>query len=89
MRQGTFTEEELESARLSVINQLKSVGDLQQTLASWYLGQAAQEQIVPPETAAEAVAGVDKARVCAAAKTVAFDCVYMLASESGEEEDHG
>ena len=89
VRQGRFTPEELESARLSVVNQLRTVGDLQQTLAAWYLGQAAQETLTTPEEAAAAVEQVDKARVCAAAETVAFQCVYMLASNGSEEGNHG
>lgn len=41
VRQGNFTDEDLEAARRSLTNQIDSVGDLQSTLDNWYMGQAA------------------------------------------------
>ena len=86
VRQGNFTDEDLEAARRSLTNQIDSVGDLQSTLDNWYMGQAALPGLTAPEEAAAAVAAVTRERVCAAAAGVRLDAVYLLKAEDGEEE---
>ena len=84
IRAGRFEKEDLESARRSVINQLNTVGDLQTTLASWYLGQSILPRFTSPSEAAGAVESVTADRVMAAAARVTPDAVYLLA---GKEEN--
>ena len=85
IRAGNFTAEDLESARLSVINQFRTVGDLQSTLAGWYLGQCAGETLRTPEQAAQAIEAVTREQVMHAAAQVALEAVYRLAPEKGGE----
>lgn len=83
---GDFTQEDLESARRSVVNQFLTVEDLPSTQASWYLGQAALDKLTTPAEAAEAVEKVTKEEVCAAAQTIRLGSVYMLAALQGKED---
>ena len=85
IRAGNFTAEDLESARLSVINQFRTVGDLQSTLAGWYLGQCTGEALRTPEQAAQAIEAVTREQVMHAAAQVALEAVYRLAPEKGGE----
>ena len=85
IRAGNFTAEDLESARLSVINQFRTVGDLQSTLAGWYLGQCAGETLRTPEQAAQAIEAVTREQVMHASVQVALEAVYRLAPEKGGE----
>lgn len=86
LRQGAFSDEDLEAARRALVNQLLSAGDLQSSLASWYMGQSLQENAAAPEQAAEAVEAVTRERVTQAAQAMAEDSVYLLASEQTPEE---
>lgn len=81
VRCGDFTEEELEAARRSVVSQMATLGDLQSTLAGWYLGQANRETPLSPDGAAAQVAAVTLEQVQAAARSLRPDTVYLLAGE--------
>jgi predicted Zn-dependent peptidase len=87
VRQGDFTDEDLESARRSVINQFRSVGDSQANLAAWYIGQSVLEKLITPEQAAADVIAVTRQQVMDAAKTVVPDSVYLLAAGEENEDD--
>ncbi len=84
VRAGGFTDEDLESARLSVVNQFRTVGDLQSTAGSWYLGQSFQEIPSTPEEAAKAVEAVTKEQVAAAAQGVSLGAAYLLAGKEAQ-----
>ena len=79
VRAGAFTEDELESARRSVINQFLTIGDLQSSLANWYLGQSLDGEPTTPEKAAEDIKEVGVERVCQAARNIKPGAVYLLA----------
>ena len=87
VQQGDFTDEDLEAARRSLINQLESVGDLQSTLSNWYLGQAGLEKIITPQAAAEAAAQVTRERVQKAAAGIRLDAIYMLAAQEAQKKE--
>lgn len=90
LRRGEFSDEDLESARRSVINQFLEVDDLQSTRSSWYLGQYrggednAPSAWTTPEEAAARLARVSREEVCAAAQQAAYVCVYELRAEEKE-----
>lgn len=89
VRQGAFTDEDLESARLSACSSFASVEDSQPSQAGWYLGQSLLPQVTTPAQAAEAIAAVTRERVMEAARRVTLGSVYLLAgNQSGEEADH-
>lgn len=81
VRQENFSDEDLESARRAVVNQFHTYGDLQSTLADWYLGQSLDKTLTTPEQAAEDVGRVTRSQVAAAARSVAPGVVYLLAGE--------
>ncbi len=87
LQNGEFTDEDLESARRSVLNQFGTVGDLQSTRAAWYLGQSTLPEMQTPEQASAAIAAVSKERIVEAARTIQPAAVYLLAGE--EEKNNG
>ncbi|MDD3832281.1 MAG: insulinase family protein [Oscillospiraceae bacterium] len=82
---GEFSQEEIESARRSLINQFRTYGDLQSSLANWYVGQSLDEKTDTPEQAARELESVTRDDIINAARQVKYGAVYMLA---GEEVDH-
>ena len=86
LRQGAFTDEDLEAARRSVLNQFQEVDDLQSSRMGWYLRQSVSTRFTSPEESAPALAAVTRDEVCAAARQVHPICVYLLQSEKGGED---
>lgn len=89
--EGDFTDEELESARLSYVNSLRSVPDTLASLEGWYLNQILYGTRYAPEEEVAAMAKVSREDVIAAAKRVTLDTVYFLASPApaGDAEKEG
>lgn len=93
LRQGDFTDEDLESARRSIVNQFLSVDDLQGNRSSWYLGQCHRggetcpAVFTTPEEAVGQLAQVTREDVRAAAEKVTLLCVYQLKAEEKEAEE--
>lgn len=86
LRAGDFTDGELEAARLAVINQFRSVDDLQSTQAAWVLGQCLYDVYETPEEAAAAIGRVTRGEVAAAAASVQLDAVYRLSPDAADRE---
>lgn len=86
VRRGDFTDEDLQSAKRSLISQFETVPDLQSTLAGYYLAQGLLPRLTPPDAAAKEVEAVSRERVMAAAQAAAPDCVYLLAEKGGRDE---
>ena len=91
IRQGNFTQEDLESARLSACSSFAAVEDSQPSQAGWYLGQSLLPQVITPAQAAQEIAAVTRERVMAAAQRVTLGSVYLLAGTNKEKEavNHG
>ena len=83
VRRGDFTDEELEFARLSLQNSYRSVGDSAYGLDSFYLTQALLGIEETPEDQGAQIAAVTREEVCAAARRLTLDTVYLLTG-SGE-----
>lgn len=84
VRRGDFSDEDLASAKRSLISALESVEDLQESRCSYYLMQSGTDRLTTPEDLAQAVAAVTRERVMAAAQRTALDGVYLLAEQGGE-----
>ena len=84
VREGRFTEEELETAKAGVISDLRSTPDSQSALESFYLAQAVTGADYSPNDLAELVAEVSAERVTAVAEC---DQIYLLRQESDPEAD--
>ena len=78
VREGDFTEDDLETAKAGVISDLRSVPDSQGALESFYLSQAVAGADYSPVELAELVAEVTSERVKAIARSVECDQIYLL-----------
>ncbi len=77
-RKGQISQEELESARRYVVNQLRTTQDAQGRLEDYWLGQAAAGLDGSPEDLADAVEKITGEQVQKAATGWKLDSVYFL-----------
>lgn len=84
LREGEFSEEELEAGKLFMANSFRSVSDAPGGLEGWYLSQLFDRKMLSPEEAAEEILGISAEAVQAAANRVSLDLVYTLTGK-GEE----
>lgn len=87
MQKGDFDEKEINEARLSLINSLRSVNDSAASLVSWYTSQIFLGTELSPEDEIELLEKVTKEDIVNAAKSFKLDTVYVLkGKESAENE---
>ncbi len=84
IRQGDFTDTELEHAKLGVVNALRSAGDSARAVEGWYLGQLLYGTTDSPDAAAERIAAVSRQQIIDAACLMQLDTVYLLTAEGKE-----
>ena len=84
MKQGNFTEEELQSAKLSVCNSYRTIGDYLGSTESWYISQIFMPDTQTPEQAAEEISKVTREEIIAAAQKVTLDTIYRLVGTEEE-----
>ena len=82
-RRGDFTDQELESARRSVVSGLRSIPDSQVRLEDYWLGQAVSGCGEDPAHLARRVEGVTREAVVTALGGVALDTIYFLKGKEG------
>ena len=75
---GRFSDDELEWARRSAVNSLRTTLDSQSRLKDYWLDQAAAGLEEGPEALAERIAAVTREQVVAAADQLELDTVYFL-----------
>lgn len=78
IRQGNFTDEELETARRSLIQQFVSMSDTPDELEVFYTGQTIYGNYLTPEETANQLLAVTREDVCRAARMTHFDSSYLL-----------
>lgn len=76
---------ELEGARSTLCNAYATIGDSQNKLENFWLGQTATGRDDTPEALAEGVRTVSPERIYEAMKTVSLDTVYFLKGEGAEQ----
>ena len=79
IRQGAFTDEELESARRALIQRHTSAKDNPDSLESFYIGQTLYDTYATPDEKRSRVLAVTREDVCRAARLTHFDTTYLLA----------
>lgn len=84
IRQGAFTDEDLEAARRSIVQSFEAVNDSQSARCAWYVSQAALEHPTAPEKTRELIQTVTREEVINAARHVQYECAYLLAQKGGE-----
>ena len=82
IRKGNFTDEDLNYAKLSMVNAFRSAGDSAPSIEGWYLSQVLYGTERSPEMEGEVIAAIDKDAVIAAANRMQLDTVYLLTDES-------
>ena len=88
MKNGVITEEEIESAKLSLANACITSTDLSSGTQSWYLTQILKGTCYTPEEQAQRYSAITKDEIVRAAKKLTLDTVYVLtgSGEDGEGE---
>ena len=79
LRQGAFTDDELEAARRSLIQRHASANDNPEALESFYIGQTLYDTYATPDEKRSRVLAVTREDVCRAARLAHFDTTYLLA----------
>ena len=82
IRKGNFTDEDLNYAKLSMVNAFRSAGDSAPSIEGWYLSQVLYGTERSPEMEAEAIDAIDRNAVIAAANQMQLDTVYLLTDDS-------
>lgn len=78
IKNGNFTNEDINFAEMAIKNDLKSVADSAGNVSNWYFDCIRKNDIVTPEEKLERYLGVSKERIIAAAKSMVLDSVYVL-----------
>ncbi len=86
VQDGDFTSEELENAKICLINRYREIGDEAGSIKAWFLGRLLAGRCDSPEQCADAVRKVTAEQVIAASRGITLDTVYFLHGEGEEEE---
>ena len=87
LKEGRFTEEELDTARAGAASDLHSVPDSQSALESFFVSQALVGADYGPMELAELVTEVTADRVAAIAASTVCDQIYILKASAALQED--
>lgn len=79
IRQGNFSDDELEAARRSLIQKYVSATDSPEALENYYIGQTLYDDYVTPDEKRSRILAITKEDVCRAARLTHFDSTYLLA----------
>lgn len=89
MKQGNITEEELNNAKLSLVNSYRSVNDSNASIESFYLGQILCGTENTPEEEARQLCVVTREDVIWAANKLQYEICYLLTGKENQEERDG
>lgn len=78
IKNGNFTNEDINFAEMAIKNDFKSVADSAGNVSNWYFDCIRKNDIVTPEEKLGRYIGVSKERIIAAAKSMVLDSVYVL-----------
>ena len=78
IKNGNFTNEDINFAEMAIKNDFKSVADSAGNVSNWYFDCIRKNDIVTPEEKLGRYLGVSKERIIAAAKSLVLDSVYVL-----------
>jgi len=83
VKNGDFSEEDLETARAGAASDLRSIPDSQSALEGFYLSQALAGTDYGPRELAELITEVTADRVAAIASSTVCDQIYLLKAPAG------
>ena len=87
MRNGNFTDETIEQAKLSLCDTLCSVEDGADEIDSWFKAYCASGEFFPPDEISKLIKKVSREEIVVAASMVTKDTVFILESNGEENKD--
>jgi predicted Zn-dependent peptidase len=84
LKNGNFTDDELENSKKFVCNSLKSVGDTQSSYVSWYFSDVLFDTERTIESELEHYYAITREDVIESAKALKLDTIYLLKPKSVE-----
>lgn len=87
IKNGNFTNEDINFAEMAIKNDFKSVADSAGNVSNWYFDCIRKNDIVTPEEKLGRYLGVSKERIIAAAKSMVLDSVYVLTGNENLEKE--
>jgi len=84
IRNGNITDEELQSAMMSLDNALTQIGDTPSSYSGWYFERLCDGKMVTPMEQLELYKNVTKERIIEAAGTLTLDSVYLMLSKEAD-----
>lgn len=81
MKNGNFSQEDIDNSILSIANSLKGIGDTLSSYINWYYGCFVNNEILTPQQALEKYKAVTKQQIIDAAKSLQLDTVYVMKGE--------
>jgi predicted Zn-dependent peptidase len=78
LQNGDFTDDEMESARKSLINSLRTISDSAEAIAAWYFSKLFRGSPETPEQRIQALKNVSRKEIIEAANALKPDTVYLL-----------
>ena len=87
IKNGNFTNEDINFAEMAIKNDFKSVADSAGNVRNWYFDCIRKNDIVTPEEKLGRYLGVSKERIIAAAKSMVLDSVYVLTGNENREKE--
>lgn len=87
IKNGNFTNEDINFAEMAIKNDFKSVADSAGNVSNWYFDCIRKNDIVTPEEKLGRYLGVSKERIIAAAKSMVLDSVCVLTGNENREKE--
>lgn len=85
MRNGNFSQEDLQNAKTAIIATIDFIPDEQDTQISYYFGQEFAKQMISPEEYKKKIEAITKDQVVRIAKNITLHTVYFLTGKGKEE----
>ena len=86
MGEGGVSDEDIEKARLTIKDMIRTVRDTPEGIESWISSQALDDEFESPEDYLSRLLAVTKEEVIASAKSVTLDTIYLLKGTQKEGE---
>ncbi len=86
IRKGNITDEEMDSAKSSILNAYREIEDNPESIESWYLGRMLAELNDSPAEASEQIKKVTKEEIMSVAEGISLDTVYVMKPMEGRDE---
>lgn len=88
MRSGKFSDEDIAASKMGLRENYMSNEDSPGDTAAWYCSQVLDEKVLTPAEVVKMIDGVTKEEICAAAKRMGLETIYMLCAEEGTEDEN-